>query len=65
MSKTNFSLVPYHQAFVIHNLGIVTLKLGMKVCDLWKYYFHLIICRQLLNLDKSKILRYQLPADKQ
>jgi hypothetical protein len=30
-----------YQAFIIQNLNVVTLKLGMKVCDVWKYYFNL------------------------
>ena len=30
-----------YQVIVIYNLGIGTLELGMKVCKLWKYYFHL------------------------
>jgi hypothetical protein len=33
--------------FVIQNLNIVNLELGMKVCDLWKYYFLLINYAQL------------------
>jgi hypothetical protein len=33
----------------------MTLELGMKVCDLWKYDFYLINYRQLLNLDGTKI----------
>jgi hypothetical protein len=36
----------------------MTLEIDMKECDLWKYNFHVIDYRQLLNLDKSKILRY-------
>jgi hypothetical protein len=45
-------------------MGVMTLELGMKVCDLWKYNFHLTKYRHLLNLDKSKILRYRLASNK-
>jgi hypothetical protein len=31
-----------YPTFIIQNLDVVTLELGMKVCDLWKYYFSLI-----------------------
>jgi hypothetical protein len=30
------------QACVIRNLKVMGLALGMKICDLWKYYFQLI-----------------------
>jgi hypothetical protein len=36
-------------------MGVVTLELGMKVCNLWKYYFHLTNYKQLLNLNNLGI----------
>jgi hypothetical protein len=33
-------------------LDVVTLELGMKVCDIWKYYFHLIKYRQFDEFGK-------------
>jgi hypothetical protein len=38
-----------YQAFIIQNLDVVILELGMKVCDLWKYYFNLTNYAQVAN----------------
>jgi hypothetical protein len=41
--KKNYQSISYppikcvYQAFIIQNLDVLTLELGMKVCDLWKY----------------------------
>jgi hypothetical protein len=38
-----------YQAFIIQKLDVMTLELGMKVCDLWKYYFNLTNHAQFAN----------------
>ena len=49
--------------FVIQNLHVVILKLGIKVCSLWKYYFNLTNYVQFGNFHKLDVLRYWLSTD--
>jgi hypothetical protein len=59
------TIICAYQVFIIQNLDVVNLELGVKVCDLWKYYFNLTNYAKLANFWQTEYTKILLSADKQ
>jgi hypothetical protein len=40
--------------FIIQNLDVLTLEMGIKVDDIWKYYFNLTNYAQFANFGQTR-----------